>query len=322
MKVQTQWLRVACAAMLVLAPAQVLLAAPGGRQAFDQAVKDLQKNPSDTALRKKIFKMARGLASLPEVPDDVAILKGKAAYIVKNANSPADFGPAVDAYEKATNLAPWVPELYYNLGVVQEKAGAPELASESFKLYLAADPDASDRDKVLARLGGLEVQQEKKQQGGAQAVQQQQAAEVNPRAQRDWESRRGAAIAVAVLGGITMGIGAVALGVGAGDTGSALYTTSPGYSKGVLYNKYYEGKYWSSASYDTYTQGEAEMGLGWTFLALGGLGLIVGIAMDPGPQPRAALMNIQGGKLAMAMPTVDMNPGLGGWQTTLVHAEF
>src|SRR5262245_1245242 len=78
---------------------------------FDKAVQNLQKNPDDSALRKKILKMARELKETPDIPDDVAVLKGKATYIVKSAKSFSDFRPAVDAYQEAILLAPWVPAL-------------------------------------------------------------------------------------------------------------------------------------------------------------------------------------------------------------------
>ncbi len=132
----------------------------GTRQAFDLAVQDLQKAPDNVMLRRKIFELAQGLKSKPPVPDEVSILKGKALYIAKKAVSPEDFRPAVDAYRQATFLAPWVPDLYYNLGLMEEQAGMPGEAIADFKLYLLANPDANDKNKVLARLGKLEVERD------------------------------------------------------------------------------------------------------------------------------------------------------------------
>ena len=305
--------------VLAMVPSQALLASS---EAFNKAVKAVQKSPEDLGLRKKLFTLARSQKSLPEVPDDVAILKGKAAYIVKTANSPADFGPAVDAYQEATNLAPWVPDLYYNLGVVQEKAGRAQDAIASFKLYLAAAPDADDRDKVLARLGGLEVQKDKQVQSSTEASVATSHAAVNSAAHQQWEGKRGGQVAVAVVSGLTLGLGAVFLGVGAGEAGGALYTSSPGYSQGVLYNKPYDGKYFSAASYDDYTNGQALMGVGWVFLGVGVVGCIVAIAMDPGPEPKMALLDLQGEKLACGMPEIKLAPRGDGLNLSLLHATF
>lgn len=317
MKVNKLWMSLALLAALALSPA--LMAAT--RSEFDKAVKQLQDSPHDTSLRKRIFKMAASMKNLPDIPDEVAILKGKAAYIVKNASSPSDFEPAVEAYKRATLLAPWVPELYYNLGIVQEKAGEPDDATDSFKLYLAADPEADDRDKVLARLGALEVQQEKQEQAGSQASSAREAGQADPAALRRWESQQGGQIAVGVVSGVTLGLGAVFLGIGLGDMSSATYTTSSGYYKGVLYNKYYDGKYFSSSSYKKYTDGETNMGLGWAFMGIGVLGLIITVAMDPGPKP-TALLDIKNGDLALGLPRLDYNPAREAWQLGLLHAEF
>lgn len=305
-------------ALALMTPAQALFAA--SRESFNKAVKELQADPSNKALRKKIFAMAREMSTPPEAPDEVAILKGKAAYIIKTAGSTADYHPAVEAYEKAVNLAPWVPDLYYNLGVVQEKAGMPAEAIASFKLYLAADPDAEDREKVLARLGGLEVQMEKQVQGGGRVQQAGNGRPADSEALRRWQGKKGGQIAVGVVSGVTLGMGAIFLGIGMGETSSALYTTSPGYSKGVLYNKYYEGKYWSTASYNQYTEGQTLTAVGWGFLGVGCLGLIITVAMDPGRRPTTALLDLQDGKLAMGLPVV--SPHLDGMQMSLLHAQF
>jgi tetratricopeptide (TPR) repeat protein len=323
MRARATWLGLAClAALALLSPG---LASAGTRQSFDKAVKDLQKSPNDMALRKKILSLANELPSLPDTPDDVAILKGKAAYIVKEANNEADFAPAVRAYQEAILLAPWLPRLYYNLGVVQQSAGQPADATQSFKLYLAGEPEAEDREKVLERLGKLQVQQEQ-QVGETQAPSastgRRQAPVVDAATHRQWQGKRTGAIVVGVLGGVGLALGAIELGAGLGDQSSAVYTTSAGYYKGVLYNKYYQGKYWSSSSYALYTQGETEVAFGWTGLLLGGTMLLVAIVMDPGPEPRTAMLDIDGGKLAMGLPVPEFNENLDGVHATLLHASF
>jgi tetratricopeptide (TPR) repeat protein len=322
LRVSKSWLKLACIAALAALPASGLLAAT--RAAFDKAVKEVQEHPYDTSLRKKVFKLARELKNLPEIPDEVAILKGKASYVVKNASSPSDYGPAVDAYKKATNLAPWVPGLYYNLGVVQEKAGRAEEATESFKLYLAADPDAEDRDKVLARLGGLEVQKEEQEQRGAalsSGVSSLQGRSADPVALKKWESRQSGQIAVGVVSGVSVGMGALFVGMGLGQMDSAKAYSTAGTRSGVLYNKYYEGKYYSSASYSDYTGGQTMVGMGWVFMGVGALGILIAVAMDPGPKP-VALLEMDGDQLALGLPQVELNERLDGLNVGLLQAKF
>lgn len=321
MRAPRRLLSLACVAALVLAPCPPLFAA-GSKAAFEKALKELKQSPDDPALRKKLFHAAQALDELPAPPDEVAILKGKAAYLVKTANSPADYLGAVDAYQKAVRLAPWVPELYYNLGVVQEKAGKASDAAGSFKLYLEAAPQAEDRDKVLERLGKLEVQQEQQREAPSAGPVQRNATPPSAAAIKDWEGRHSGEIVVGVLSGVCLAIGAIGLGLGIGDTSDAKYTTSPGYAGGVLYNKAYEGKYWSDASYAQYTQGQSELAMGAVFGTLGLLGLIVTVAMDPGPKPGTALLNVDGKALAWHMPPVDLDPAQGRWKAELLHVQF
>jgi len=125
------------------------------QETLSQYISDLQKNPDDNALREKIIKLAQEMKPVPKVPNEVDELVGKATYAVKNAKSEADFSDAVDAYQKVLLIAPWVPEYYYNLGAVQEKAGKFKEAVVSLELYLLAVPDAKDAKEVREHIGGL-----------------------------------------------------------------------------------------------------------------------------------------------------------------------
>lgn len=306
---------------IALAPAAQLLA--GTRKAFDEALAQLKRDPEDLGLRKTVISLSRDLKSLPDVPEEVAVLKGKAAYIAKSATSQEDYRGAVDAYKQATLLAPWDANLYYNQGVMEEKAGLPADATRDFKLYLLAKPDADDREKVLQRLGKLEVQQDKVQKTEQAVVQQQHRAVLSAAEQKKRDSQSTAAGIVTALGVVALCGGAVELGLGYGATSDALYTTSPGYSSsGVLYNKYYEGKYWSATSYKEITDGEAQIGTGWLVLGVGTVVTIIGVVMFPGPVQQEGMLNVDGSKLAWGLPRMDLNQRLDGVHTTLLHAQF
>lgn len=310
----------ACLSLGLLAAAP--LQAKGKADTFNKAVAELQDSPDDLALRKKVISLARDLPEAPPVPDDVLVLKGKAAFVAKSAESPADYKGAVEAYNKATLLAPWVGDLYYNRGVMEEKAEMPQQAIDDFNLYLFAKPDAEDKQKVLERLGKLDVLLDKKKQQDQAVVQHQQRAAVTSAEHKAWESKKTASTVFVVIGGIGLALGAVELGLGYGNESSSDYTVAPGYSGGVLYNKKYEGKYWSTDSYDTYTTGESQVQTGWL---VGGLGLgamVLGFIMSPGPEPTSdALMDLHGGKLAFSPPLLLPGPH-GGLRTQLLRAAF
>jgi tetratricopeptide (TPR) repeat protein len=293
------------------------------RSDFDQAVEDLKSSPDDQDLRNKIIDLSHKLKSLPKTPDEVLELKGQASYIMKTATSPADYQGAVDAYKKAALVAPWVADVYYNLGVVEQKADQPADASNAFKLYLRAKPDASDKAEVLERLGALDLLAGKKKQTEQTAAARQQQAAENSVAVEAWQKKQAASTVVVVLGAIGLCAGAVELGLGFGNESSSGYTTAPGVSGGVLYNQPYEGKYWSKDSLASYTAGQSEVTTGWV---VGGIGLgvlVVGLIIGPGPKPGGdeALLELSHGQLAVAVPSLQLNRG-GGLDGTLLHATF
>ena len=131
------------------------------RETLKQYVAALQESPDDLELRGKIIKLAATMKPKPAIPEEIIELKGQATAAFKQAKTPAEYGDAVDAYQKALLIAPWLGDLYFNLGVAQEKAEKPMDAIQSFKLYLLASPDSQDREAVLERIGGLKYTVEK-----------------------------------------------------------------------------------------------------------------------------------------------------------------
>lgn len=304
------------AAWAVLAPQG--LASKPAKAGFDKVLEQLRQDPSDMGLRKQLLELAREQKTLPDVPDQVLVLKGKAAFVMKSANSPADYQGAIEAYKQAIDLAPWVGDLYYNKGVVDEKGGLPGDAITDFNLYLTAKPDADDKDKVLERLGKLDVQLDKKKQV---AVQQQKAAVKSVKMQA-YEGKKTAAAWVIGLGvgGMAVGFG-VALG-GASSIDNAVGYSTPGIRNGTNYNISYNSKYYSKTTYAEVKDGESLMGTGWTVVGVGAVATLIGVIMLPGSPPSDdALLNLDSGKLAWGAPQVRMNL-YGGPESTLLRASF
>jgi membrane-associated protease RseP (regulator of RpoE activity) len=134
------------------APAQSINA----QETLKQYVADLQKNPSDTALREKIIKLALEMKPAPTVPKEAtdAMTSGAAAFTA--AKSPEDFKNAAAEFGKGTLAAPWLADAYYNLGSAQEKAGLYPEAAASLRLYLLAAPGASDAKVVEAHINQIQ----------------------------------------------------------------------------------------------------------------------------------------------------------------------
>jgi tetratricopeptide (TPR) repeat protein len=84
--------------------------------------------------------------------------RGQAA--VEMAKSPEDYEAAIREFQEAARLAPDWPDPYYNLGLVQEKAGKFMEAIASLKEYLRLAPNAPDAAKIQEQIYKLEYKAE------------------------------------------------------------------------------------------------------------------------------------------------------------------
>jgi tetratricopeptide (TPR) repeat protein len=146
-----------CAALLMTPGAQ----ATTHQEILNQYVADLQKNPNDNVLREKIIKHVQAMKPAPAIPEEARkyMVRGKTAF--KGAKETKDFNDAADEFQMAILAAPWLAEGYYNLGIVQDKAGQYTAAIDNLKLYVIAAPDASDVEKVKELIYEIEYRQEK-----------------------------------------------------------------------------------------------------------------------------------------------------------------
>lgn len=105
-----------------------------------------------------IVKLARSLTPPPVVPREVLteMTNGKAAF--KLARQPKDYKEAEEHFKKASILAPWLPEPYFNLSVAQEKQFKWDEAKSSLEKYLIAAPDVKDAQAVRQKVAELNLQ--------------------------------------------------------------------------------------------------------------------------------------------------------------------
>lgn len=75
---------------------------------------------------------------------------------IDSANSPAGYEEAIREFEQALKLVPNWADLYYNLGLVQEKAEKYDAAIKSYRQYLKLAPQADDAAQVMRQLNKLE----------------------------------------------------------------------------------------------------------------------------------------------------------------------
>ncbi len=137
----------------------------GPQEALKQYVEDLKKNPADSALREKIIKLALTMKTAPKVPEDAERNMARGNAFAQKAIDSTGYKRAIIEFESAANVAPWLGLAYYNLGVVQEKAGLYNEAIQNLKLYLLAAPDAKNAREVKNKIYELEVDAEDVQAG-------------------------------------------------------------------------------------------------------------------------------------------------------------
>ena len=131
------------------------------QQALAHYVEALKADETNQQLREKIIKLARKMQPPPEIPEKVVVYEGRAEAAFQYAKIPSDYLDAVKEYKKALQIAPWASCYYFNIGMAFEKAGKIDEAVRSLKLYLIAEPNASDEREVRKKIAGLEYAKEK-----------------------------------------------------------------------------------------------------------------------------------------------------------------
>ena len=131
------------------------------REQLKQMTEQLQKAPTDSALREKIIKLARTMKPSPAVPDTAIAFEGRAQFAFTSAKSEGDYLAAAQEYEKAVAAAPWVPGYYADLCTIYEKAGKYEDAKRHCEFYLVGLTNSGQKTDVKRRIAGLEFGIEK-----------------------------------------------------------------------------------------------------------------------------------------------------------------
>ena len=127
-----------------------------------QLVAQLQKSPTDNALREKIIKLAVAMKPAPEIPEDARrpFVRGNTA--IKTASGPDDYANAIKLYQDALLIAPWWADAYFNLARGQELHQEYDAAIQSVKFFLMTSPSAADARDSQDHIYALEELRDKK----------------------------------------------------------------------------------------------------------------------------------------------------------------
>lgn len=136
-----------------------------GIEELNQYAAELRQHPGDKALREKIIKVAAGMKPAPPVPEEAERSMARGSVFAKKASDNAGYRRAIAEFQAAASAAPWLGLAYYNLGVVQERAGLFGEAIQSLKYYLLSAPDAKNARDVKNNIYALEADEEAVQAG-------------------------------------------------------------------------------------------------------------------------------------------------------------
>ena len=142
------------------------------REQLNQMVQQLQKTPSDNALREKIIKLAASIKPALAIPDEAVRYTGRAMFVFKTAKSETDYLDAAREYERAVASAPWVASYYADLCTIYEKSGKYAEAKRACDFALIGTTDSSQAIELKQRIAGLEIGIERNS-AGAQAQRKQ-----------------------------------------------------------------------------------------------------------------------------------------------------
>lgn len=131
------------------------------QELLTQYISDLQKNPSDYALREKIIRYVQTMEPKPTVSEEARKYFDRGMAAAEDAKNEKDYKDAADEFQKAVNIAPWLGAGYRGLAVTQDKCGQYSAALQNLKFFLLTNPSAEDAEKAKTLRNKIEYRMEK-----------------------------------------------------------------------------------------------------------------------------------------------------------------
>ena len=128
---------------------------------LNHMVEQLQKSPTDNALREKIIKLAQTLKPVPAVPEEArrAFVRGNTT--MSEAKMPEDYARAVQLYSEALLIAPWWSDPYFNLAKAHELRQEYDNAIRGLKLFLLTGIAGNDARQAQDQIYVLEEKRDR-----------------------------------------------------------------------------------------------------------------------------------------------------------------
>lgn len=119
---------------------------------FARCVEAFRTHQKDEALRRRILQLSPKVGEKPPVPDEAKQLFNSATEKIKNATAPGALREPITLLQRATALAPWWANAYYNLSRAQELSSRYEDAIQSLRYYIALTTNEADAREAKAHI--------------------------------------------------------------------------------------------------------------------------------------------------------------------------
>jgi tetratricopeptide (TPR) repeat protein len=140
-----------------IAPAQ----SANPQETLNQYVSDLQKNPSDYALREKIIKHVQTMRPAPAIPEEARRNYVMGLTLFRDTKNIQDYNDSIEKFKTAVLIAPWWVDAYRDMGMALKAAERYSEAINALRLYIAANPDSDNARKAQDEIYIIEAKKEK-----------------------------------------------------------------------------------------------------------------------------------------------------------------
>jgi len=107
------------------------------------------------------FCLSIGIANAQNISDEAKRHFDRGQAAIEMAKTDMDYEDAIKEFEQAATFAPDWPDVYYNLGFIQEKVNKYDDAVRNLKRYLELSPNASDAEMVKSTVNKIEYKKQK-----------------------------------------------------------------------------------------------------------------------------------------------------------------
>jgi hypothetical protein len=126
-----------------------------------QYLAELQKNPLDNPLRKKIILLSQKISPTPTLPEEARKNFVMGMALLNEAKTKEDYQLVITKFKSSLSAAPWYSEAYKQLGLTQELSGNFDEAIANIGFYMLSPLSEIDKQKAQDEIYIIEAKKEK-----------------------------------------------------------------------------------------------------------------------------------------------------------------